>query len=162
MILLISIFTQFAGLTSMRSYLVLILKAYGVPMNANWAATVIGLVGLSSSVLLVCTIRMVGKRGSYLTSIGGSCIACFAIGNSNHFFFTICIRDSGVLYLNYISGIYGFIYIPSDVSSMNNNSAEEIGNNYFPLFAFMVLSFFTSYGIYAVVWMMLSEIFPAK
>lgn len=82
MILLISVFTQFAGLTSMRSYLVLILKAYGVPMNANWAATVIGMVGLSSSVLLIFTIRLVGKRGSYLTSIGGSCIACFAIGIS--------------------------------------------------------------------------------
>lgn len=45
---------------------------------------------------------------------------------------------------------------------MNNNSTDEIGSNYFPFFAFMALSFFTSYGIYAVVWMMLSEIFPAK
>lgn len=37
MILLISVFAQFAGLTSMRSYLVLTLKAYGVPLNPNWA-----------------------------------------------------------------------------------------------------------------------------
>lgn len=38
MVLLISIFAQFAGLASMRPYMVLTLTAYGVPFDAHWAA----------------------------------------------------------------------------------------------------------------------------
>lgn len=38
MVLLISIFAQFAGLGAMRPYLVLTLKAYGVPIDPHWAA----------------------------------------------------------------------------------------------------------------------------
>lgn len=37
MMVLISISSQMAGLSSMRPYLVLIFQAYGVPMDANWA-----------------------------------------------------------------------------------------------------------------------------
>lgn len=37
MIFIVSVFAHSGGLTSMRSYMVLMLKAFGVPMDANWA-----------------------------------------------------------------------------------------------------------------------------
>lgn len=38
LLLLLSIFSQMGGMSSMRPYLVLIFQAYGVPLDANWAS----------------------------------------------------------------------------------------------------------------------------
>lgn len=43
------------------------------------------------------------------------------------------------------------------------STADPLPNtNYFPLLTFIALAFFTSFGIWNVVWMMISEVFPSK
>lgn len=65
---------------------------------------------------------------------------------------------------NFISGIYGFICLPSSLRSLGGTEpVPPIGNDhYFPLIVFIAFAFFTNLGIWSIPWMMLSEVFPFK
>lgn len=53
----------------MRPYIVLILKAYGTPISANYATVVLGLTGILGTTICVVTVKFFGKRRLYLISL---------------------------------------------------------------------------------------------
>lgn len=63
------------------------------------------------------------------------------------------------------AGIYGFIELPAGLQSLaegDNIVTMATGNNYFPLVAFIAMTFFAMLGAWPIPWMMLSEVFPFK
>lgn len=99
-----------------------------------------GLIGFGASLVLMCTVKFVGKRRLYIISIAGSCISCFFVG------------------------VYGYIYLPAGRHSTGNNTNLNFtgDHSYFVLFAFFALAFFSSLGIWNIIWMIMSEVFPVK
>lgn len=97
------LFSQLSGFSPMRPFLVLILKAYGVPIDPNWATVSIeyrhsntiensrslnfqsflGLTGIFSNILLVCVIRFTGKRKMFIISLMGCASCCIALSKSS-------------------------------------------------------------------------------
>lgn len=132
--------SQFSGLTSMRPYAVQIMIAYGVPIDANWATVITGFVGLIANIILLCAVKFCGKRRIILLSSLGTVASCFALG------------------------IFGSLHLPKGWNSFDHHSnMSTVGKeNYFPLYAFISLNFFTSLGLFIIPWMLLSEIFPFK
>lgn len=64
----------------MRPYTIQIMAAYGTPLDANWATVAIGLVGLLGNLILLCIIRLTGKRRIYLVALAVTFISCFILG----------------------------------------------------------------------------------
>lgn len=63
----------------------------------------------------------------------------------------------------YIKGVYGYLYLPAGTKTVGDSlTANVLVDNYFPFIVFIVLSMFTSYGIYSVIWMLITEVFPSK
>lgn len=81
-LLVMSIFllSQFTGILAMRPYTVQILQAYGIPLDASWATVIVGLVGLFGNIILLCIIRLTGKRKIYLFALAVTFISCFVLG----------------------------------------------------------------------------------
>lgn len=124
----------------MRPYVVQIMKAYGVPIDANWATVIMGFVGLIANIILLCVVKAFGKRRIILFSMVGSIMSCAALG------------------------FYGFTHIPKGWSSFEKHTNMELvgTDNYFPMYAIISLNFFTALGLAAIPWMLLSEVFPFK
>lgn len=71
------VFAQLSGFAAMRPYLVPILKRYNVPIDADQAMSIIGLLKLTANLTIMCSVKWVGKRRlSLLSSLGVS--ACTA------------------------------------------------------------------------------------
>ena len=134
------VISQFTGAIAMRPYSIQILKAYNVPIDANWATMLSGLVGLSSNIILVFIIRFVGKRSVTLVSTFGSILSCAALA------------------------VFGHLYLPEGINSFElpSNMTTPDEGNYLPLYAFMSLNFFTSMGLMVIPWLLVSEVFPFK
>lgn len=124
----------------MRPFITVIMKAYGVPMNPSTATVWLGVMGVLANIMLLCLVRWMGKRRVYLISMIGT--------------FTCCISLA----------VYGFLYLPPGWRALVENlNAEIVGHeNLAPLILMIGLAFFTSLGVSAVPWMLLSEVFPFK
>lgn len=95
--------------------------------------------GLVASILLLFVVKSIGKRGAYLISLLGSAVC----------FFTLAV--------------YGFVCLPSGQSSTAHGQLPYAGAiAYLPLIAFFALRFFATFGLWNVIWLMMSEVFPAK
>lgn len=70
---------QFSGMFAMRPYIIQILNTYGVPFNANQTTAILGLIGIFACMILLCIVRVVGKRKIYLCSIAVTFVSCFAL-----------------------------------------------------------------------------------
>lgn len=80
LVMTIFLLSQFSGILAMRPYTIQIMAAYGTPLDANWATVVIGLVGLLGNLILLCIIRLTGKRRIYLIALAVTFISCFILG----------------------------------------------------------------------------------
>lgn len=91
----------------------------------------------------------------------GDGISCFVLGRRiENGIFAVQIE----IILFSVVGIYGFTFLPIERNSIGEHSNLNIDESYtyIPLIAFMALSFFTNFGVWTILWMMMSEIFPAK
>lgn len=70
---------QFCGIFAMRPYIVQILNAYGVPMDANVTTVILGLLGIIANIGLLLMVKRFGKRNIYLYSMFGTFISCFGL-----------------------------------------------------------------------------------
>lgn len=70
---------QFSGMFAMRPYIVQILEAFGMPMDANLATVVLGLIGIVANFGLLAFVRVFGKRRIYLFSTFATCVSCFGL-----------------------------------------------------------------------------------
>lgn len=80
-LLVMSIFllSQFSGILAMRPYTVQILKAYGVPIDANWATVIVGLLGMLANIVLLSLVRITGKRRIYLFALAMTTMCCITL-----------------------------------------------------------------------------------
>lgn len=132
------VFTQLSGLAAMRPYLVQILIAYQVPIDAKQATAIIGFLKLSANLVIMASVKFTGKRKLSLISSFGVSICCLSIG------------------------MYSFLYLPHNTRSTDdlvpNKDFEYSG--LFPMIMFFGLAFLTSLGIAPIPWMLLSEVLP--
>lgn len=68
----------------------------------------------------------------------------------------------------FVSGIYGFIYLPLNLTSFDINanstyiSANSSAIHYFPIVIFNILQFLGNFGVGSIPNMMMCEVFPFK
>lgn len=69
-----------SGMLSMRSYMVQIVKAYEIPIDANWVTVVVAVVQILGNIICMCFIKVLGKRRLYFISLTGAALSCFGLG----------------------------------------------------------------------------------
>lgn len=139
-VIMMFVFAQFSGLSSMRPYLVQIFQAFAVPIEASWATVVIGIMGFLANIACMCLIKSVGKRKIALISMTGASISVISLS------------------------IYAYFILPQGLTSFDKHPLASPGNNlgYVPLTFIYLLAFFTSFGLLPIPWNFLSEVFPFK
>lgn len=70
-----------------RSYVIQVIAAYGIPMDAYFMATVLSAINLSGNFCFLFSVKLFGKRPLYLISAGVTAFCCIALSRDMHFFF---------------------------------------------------------------------------
>lgn len=70
---------QFTAMFAMRPYIVQVLSAHGISLDANLTTTIIAVIGILANVCIVLFIRSMGKRRIYLYSMVGNFLTCFGL-----------------------------------------------------------------------------------
>lgn len=91
LITILYILMEFSGMFVMRPYIVQILNAYGVPLDANLTTVILGLLGVAANLCLLAIVKFVGKRKIYLWSMVGTFLSCFALSKYIHYMHYSCI-----------------------------------------------------------------------
>ncbi|XP_055301620.1 facilitated trehalose transporter Tret1-like [Sitodiplosis mosellana] len=145
LVTILFVMMQFSGMFAMRSYIVPILGAHGIALDANFTTVILGFIGVLANVVNVFIIRILGKRRIYLWTMVGNFVSCFGLS------------------------IYGWIFFPSGWSSNGitsdslNSIRETVGNyNYFALVLFVMMQFCISIAVSFVPYIIMSEVFPFK
>lgn len=128
---------QFTGLDAMRTYLVQIMVAYGVPLDPKWATTLTEVAGIAGIVILLCTVHHLGKRKIYLTSLVLTIVSCLSLS------------------------IYGFINLPMDWNSFEPHPSV-VSNNYLPFYVLVGFVLVANLGVIMIPWILMSEVFPLR
>lgn len=162
-------FNHFSGLHAMRPYVVLILKAYGTPIDANLATVLFGLSGILGTILCVLTMKFLGKRRLFLLSLFGNFLVTGSLSKSLLLLPLIhrCVVEIKLNFWflsNRFTGIYGFLKLPPGWTSFSSrtDSTVTIEGSYFPMIMVIMVNFFTASGISPVPSALLSEMFPFK
>lgn len=71
---------QFSGVNPIRTYMVQIIRALEIPIDANWATTVVGIIVFVANIVCMSFVRVLGKRKMYFISLIGGAISSFALG----------------------------------------------------------------------------------
>lgn len=77
---LLSVFTQFSGIIPSSAYLVQVIEALGIAIDANLTTVIFGIIGFIAMICLLLSVRTLGKRRIYLYSMVGNVLACFGLG----------------------------------------------------------------------------------
>lgn len=80
LITVLYILMEFCGMFAMRPYIVQILNSYSVPIRTNVTTLYLGLIGLIANIMLVFTMKLLGKRKIYLISMAGNVFCCIVLG----------------------------------------------------------------------------------
>lgn len=59
---------EFSGAMVWRAYIIQVLKAYGMPWDANFITTILSSVSIAGSCCVLLSVKTVGKRRLYLSS----------------------------------------------------------------------------------------------
>lgn len=135
---IVSMFGHFSGVTAIRQYYVQIYETYDVPMNAKTATVLAGFIGLFGNIFLLLVLKKVGKRLVCLISFVGMGACGVALG------------------------LYALNVFPVGQTSFGNTGIVRDGKGLLPLVIFFTYAFLFNFGVNAVPWMLLSEIFPFK
>lgn len=161
--LVVYFFTHFSGMHAMRPYIVLVLKAYGTPISANYATVVLGLTGILGTTICVVTVKFFGKRRLYLISL--ACVGVMAtflskLNTFSPFSFLSLVFQS----YEFLSGVYGYMKLPAGWTSFNpqTDTNTQIEGSFFPMIIIVSMNLFTAMGAGPVPSMLLSEVFPFK
>lgn len=114
-------FTQFCGVMSWRPYIIQIINAYKIRLNANLTTLIMSTFGFAVRIMLLSIIKFVGKRKIYLTSSIATMFCCFGL---SWFYFESKSYGISVfeLFLLFLLGIFGFIFFPPEWSSFQNST----------------------------------------
>lgn len=134
-----SLFGHFSGVSAIRQYYVQIFETYDVPMNAKKATVISGAIGLLGNITLLLVLKKLGKRRAALMSFFGMGICGVALG------------------------LYALNVFPSGQTSFGKTAVIfREGKGLLPMIIFFAYSFLFNFGVNAIPWMLLSEIFPFK
>lgn len=133
-----SLFGHLAGVTAIRQYYVQIYETYDVPMNAKTATVLAGFVGLFGNIVLLLVLKKVGKRMVCMISFVGMGLCGVALGS------------------------YAWNTFPAGQTSFDHSAIAREGKGLFPMIVFFASAFLFNFGVNAIPWMLLSEIFPFK
>lgn len=123
----------------MRQYYVQVFETYDVPMDPKQATVIVGFVGLLGNVVLLMVVRRLGKRMICLISFVGIGLCGIALGS------------------------YAINVLPAGQSSFEmTKPVAQSGDGLFPMIILFAYSFLFNFGVNAIPWMLLSEIFPFK
>lgn len=89
------VFAQLSGFAAMRPYLVPILKRFHVPMDADQAMSIIGLLKLSANLTIMASVKWAGKRRLSLISAFGVASCTLSLGAYAKWFM-VDAADSGL------------------------------------------------------------------
>ena len=101
-LVLIVVFFQLAGMggmMSIRPFLIEVLDAFHVPLNANWSTVVMTVTGFLGSLLLIVFINRVGKRVMALSSSAVCAACCLLLGVYAYLFITPEVRAGNQSYI---------------------------------------------------------------
>lgn len=76
------ILIQFCGVFPMRPFMIQILECYRTSADANEITTIMGLLGILANIVILFTVKKIGKRRIYLYSALITMICCFALSKS--------------------------------------------------------------------------------
>lgn len=79
LITIMYILMEFSGMFVMRPYIVQILNAYGIPLDAHLTTVILGSLGVFANICLLSTIKLFGKRKIYLCSTVVTFLSCFVL-----------------------------------------------------------------------------------
>lgn len=133
-----SLFGHFSGVTAIRQYYVQIFETYDVPMNAKTATVISGFIGLFGNLALILVLKKMGKRVAALVSFIGMGLCGVALG------------------------MYALNAFPAGQTSFGQTGIAREGKGLVPMIIFFAYSFLFNFGVNAIPWMLLSEIFPFK
>lgn len=80
MVVFLFLLMQFSAMFSMRPYMIPILEAHAIRMDAKEFYTILGALGIVANVMVTILVRHIGKRNIYLYSQIGNIIPCLALG----------------------------------------------------------------------------------
>lgn len=72
-------FVHFSGLTSIRPFMVHVFEEYQMPVSGEWATVVSGGCGVVSTLLMMGTVQLIGKRPLSLVCTAGSAMAALLL-----------------------------------------------------------------------------------
>lgn len=150
---------QCTGNFAIRPFIVQIMKAMRLPLDANWASVIVSTADISSNILCMTAMSLlhIGKRFMFLFGMAGCIVSTFGLSKS-------IISAKNFIFLNLFTvGLNAYLTIPIGTSSFNPPQSIEdtAGHNYIALFLFLSLAFCSNLSM-TVPWMMISEIFPFR
>lgn len=84
LVLAMNFFLEFSIVSVWRSYLFQVVKAYGIPLDANFALTILSAICVAGTCCFLFNVTVCGKRRLYLFS--GTMVVLFCIAMSKVFF----------------------------------------------------------------------------
>lgn len=63
-----------------RPYIVQIIQAHGIALDANLTTVYLSLSGIVGNIIVLLTVRRIGKRLLYLCGLFGMVLSCFGLG----------------------------------------------------------------------------------
>lgn len=87
LVFLLYFFFEFCITTVLQPYIILVIKAYGIRMDANEVTVIIAVIGIVASIFLITTVKRLGRRTLYFASsiiVIGCCIALSKFSSVSH------------------------------------------------------------------------------
>lgn len=78
-------FFEFCGIIIWQPYIIQVIKAFGIPLNANLTTVISAGLGISASAFLISTVKTLGRRKLYLTSISIVTLCSFGLSTCSRF-----------------------------------------------------------------------------
>lgn len=75
----LSIFMEFCAVIVMRPYIIQIVMAYGIPLDAHFTATILSFIGIIGNCCFLVCVKVFGKRQLYLSSTVLATLCCFGL-----------------------------------------------------------------------------------
>ena len=108
LVMSLNVLLEFSGAICWRPYIIQVIKAYGIPMNVNTVAMILGSTSIVGGLCFLLCVKMFGKRRLYLTSTAIVVVCCIALGKINphtEFFLNLnCVFLGRHLWHRFLSG----------------------------------------------------------
>lgn len=79
----LSVFMEFCAVIVMRPYMIQIVKAYGIPLDAHLTATILSFISIIGNCCFLVCVKLFGKRPLYLSSTFVAILCYFGLSETN-------------------------------------------------------------------------------